>query len=99
MTAYDELRQWATKVSTFMAEDKSNDWSEEIAELEEIEDASGSGPIVPGARVEHVGNPNLDYRTVIAVGPDWVWLDFQQAELDAGRAPTRLPIENYRRIA
>lgn len=32
-----ELQEWASTVSMFMAEDKSNDWSEEIAQLEEIE--------------------------------------------------------------
>ena len=32
----ERLRQWASKVTQFMAEDKSNDWSEEIAEYEEI---------------------------------------------------------------
>lgn len=33
-----ELREWASTVSQFMAEDKSNDWSEEIAQLEVIEE-------------------------------------------------------------
>ena len=32
-----ELREWASTVSQFMAEDKSNDWREEIAQLEVIE--------------------------------------------------------------
>ena len=33
-----ELREWASTVSQFMAEDKSNDWSEEIAQLQVIEE-------------------------------------------------------------
>lgn len=33
-----ELREWASTVSQFMAEDKSNDWREEIAQLEAIEE-------------------------------------------------------------
>ena len=33
-----ELREWASTVSQFMAEDKSNDWREEIAQLEVIEE-------------------------------------------------------------
>jgi hypothetical protein len=37
LEAYVErMDQWANKVSEFMATDKSNDWSEELAELEEI---------------------------------------------------------------
>lgn len=35
--ALDALHDWAVNVSCFMAEDKSNDWSEELAELAEIE--------------------------------------------------------------
>ena len=33
---YDALVLWAEQVTQFMAEDKSNDWSEEIAEYEQI---------------------------------------------------------------
>lgn len=33
-----ELREWASSVSQFMAEDKSNDWFPEIAQLEAIEE-------------------------------------------------------------
>ena len=33
-----ELREWASTVSQFMAEDKSNDWREEIAQLQVIEE-------------------------------------------------------------
>lgn len=49
-----------------------------------------------GDLVENIIHPDLDYRTVIQVGRDWIWLDFQQAQLDAGHAPIQLPIENYR---
>jgi hypothetical protein len=31
-----DLAQWLDKVRGFMASDKSNDWSEELAELDEI---------------------------------------------------------------
>lgn len=50
-----------------------------------------------GDRVEHLF-ADVDPRTVIAVGPDWLWLDFQQAQLAAGELPTFLPMRNYRRI-
>ena len=33
-----ELQEWASTVSQFMAEDKSNDWSEEIGQLQVIEE-------------------------------------------------------------
>ena len=33
-----ELQEWASTVSQLMAEDKSNDWSEEIAQLQVIEE-------------------------------------------------------------
>lgn len=32
----DALRDWASRITQLMAEDKSNDWSEEISEYEEI---------------------------------------------------------------
>lgn len=51
-----------------------------------------------GDRVEHVNQPELDSRRVIARGDDWLWLDFQQAEFDEGQMPTRLPVGNYRKI-
>ena len=35
--ALDALHEWAVNVSCFMAEDKSNDWSEELDALAEIE--------------------------------------------------------------
>lgn len=38
-----ELREWARTVSQFMAEDKSNDWREEIAQLEAIEERLDGG--------------------------------------------------------
>lgn len=50
-----------------------------------------------GDRVEHIF-ADVDPRTVIAVGPDWLWLDFQQSQLAAGELPTFLPMRNYRRI-
>lgn len=31
-----DLIDWAIRVSEFMATDKSNDWSEELAELDKI---------------------------------------------------------------
>lgn len=35
----ENLTAWALKVSDFMATDKSNDWSEELDELNEILEA------------------------------------------------------------
>lgn len=51
-----------------------------------------------GDRVEHFVSSSLDYRTVIAVGEDWLWLDFQRAELDQGHAPTKLPKNQYKKV-
>lgn len=48
-----------------------------------------------GDLVAHRLHPELDYRRVIARGTDWVWLDFQTRQLDAGQTPTRLPLSNY----
>ncbi|MDU2072532.1 MAG: hypothetical protein E7E98_08495 [Cutibacterium avidum] len=48
-----------------------------------------------GDLVAHRLHPELDYRRVIARGTDWVWLDFQTCQLDAGQTPTRLPLSNY----
>lgn len=41
--ALDALHDWAVNVSCFMAEDKSNDWSEDLANLAEIERKNGLG--------------------------------------------------------
>lgn len=55
-----------------------------------------------GDRVEHINHAGLDSREIIALGSDkgepWLWLDFQQSELDEGYLPTRLPAANYRRL-
>lgn len=50
-----------------------------------------------GDVVEHVDNPELDARRVITIGEDWLWLDFQEAQLTAGDLPPRLPLVNYRK--
>ncbi len=33
---FEKLMRWATNLSEFLATDKSNDWTEELRELEEI---------------------------------------------------------------
>lgn len=60
-------------------------------------DAAHQEQINVGDIVEHVTRTGLDARRVIARGDDWLWLDFQQSQLDAGQLPTRLPISNYRK--
>lgn len=48
--------------------------------------------IKPGDRVEHLGLPDLDYRTVLRVGRTWLTLDFLGTESEL------LPLHNYRRV-
>lgn len=64
---------------------------------ERAKDAATSS-IQPGDLVENIERPDLDYRRVIGVGEEWIFLDFQLPELEAGELPTPFPRTNYRKV-
>jgi len=64
---------------------------------ERAKDAAPSS-IQPGDLVENIERPDLDYRRVIGVGEEWIFLDFQLSELEAGELPTPLPKANYKKV-
>lgn len=72
-----------------------------VAAAIEADRAQQDNQIRVGDIVEKADNPALDPRRVIAIGGEgedaWLWLDFQQHELNAGQLPSRLPASSYRK--
>lgn len=70
--------------------------------LTEAVEADRRQTIRPGDHVVSVEKPELDPRRVIAVGgtdeATWLWLDYQQHELNGGELPSPLPITKFRKI-